>query len=88
MQEKFRPSAALFKLAHYQIGRVVSPTLTTVYVPALEMGRKAGEMILARLSRNAPTAGREELVFSIIDRESTKRPIRAPNCRPGTLDVP
>ncbi len=25
-----------------EIGRVVSPTLTTVHVPAMEMGRKAG----------------------------------------------
>ena len=58
-----------------EIGRVVSPTLTTVHVPALEMGRKAGEMILARLSGNASAARREELGFSIIERESTKRPI-------------
>jgi LacI family transcriptional regulator, gluconate utilization system Gnt-I transcriptional repressor len=58
-----------------EIGRVVSPTLTTVHVPALEMGRKAGEMILARLSGSASAARREELVFSIIERESTKRPI-------------
>ena len=33
-----------------EIGRVVSPTLTTVHVPAMEMGRKAGQMILARLA--------------------------------------
>ena len=32
-----------------EIGRIVSPTLTTVHVPAMEMGRKAGEAIRARL---------------------------------------
>ena len=41
-----------------EIGRVVSPTLTTVHVPAMEMGRKAGEMILARLSGSRLHAAR------------------------------
>jgi LacI family gluconate utilization system Gnt-I transcriptional repressor len=55
-----------------EIGRVVSPTLTTVHVPALEMGRRAGEMIVGRLSAK-PTAERQELGFTIIERQSTRR---------------
>ncbi|MDW6025343.1 LacI family DNA-binding transcriptional regulator [Mesorhizobium sp. BAC0120] len=55
-----------------EIGRVVSPTLTTVHVPALEMGRRAGEMIVGRLSAK-PTAERQELGFTIIERQSTRK---------------
>jgi LacI family gluconate utilization system Gnt-I transcriptional repressor len=55
-----------------EIGRVVSPALTTVHVPAMEMGRKAGEMILARLSGRA-LAGRDEMDFTILERDSTRR---------------
>ncbi|MBL8584400.1 MAG: LacI family DNA-binding transcriptional regulator [Rhizobiaceae bacterium] len=58
-----------------EIGRVVSPTLTTVHVPALEMGRRAGEMILARLSGRRHGA-REELGFSILQRASTRPPTK------------
>jgi DNA-binding LacI/PurR family transcriptional regulator len=54
-----------------EIGRLVSPTLTTVHVPALEIGRRAGEIIRARLADGA--AGQtEELPFRIIRRESTR----------------
>ena len=56
-----------------EIGRVVSPTLTTVHVPAMEMGRKAGHMILARLAGNRGPSERYDLGFSIISRESTRR---------------
>lgn len=57
-----------------EVGRVVSPTLTTVQVPAMEMGRKAGHMILARLAGKRLAAERQDLGFSIISRESTRRP--------------
>jgi LacI family gluconate utilization system Gnt-I transcriptional repressor len=56
-----------------EIGRVVSPTLTTVHVPALEMGRTAGQMILARLAGREPERQRYDLGFDIIHRESTRR---------------
>jgi LacI family gluconate utilization system Gnt-I transcriptional repressor len=56
-----------------EIGRVVSPALTTVHVPAMEMGRKAGEMILARLS-GGRLAARDEMDFTILERASTRRP--------------
>jgi LacI family gluconate utilization system Gnt-I transcriptional repressor len=56
-----------------EIGRVVSPTLTTVHVPTVEMGRRAGEMILARLAGGESAQEREELGFSVLQRESTRR---------------
>jgi LacI family gluconate utilization system Gnt-I transcriptional repressor len=56
-----------------EVGRVVSPTLTTVQVPAMEMGRKAGHMILARLGGKRLPTRRQDLGFSIISRESTRR---------------
>ena len=56
-----------------EIGRVVTPTLTTVQVPAMEMGRKAGHMILARLAGKRTPRQRQDLGFSIISRESTRR---------------
>lgn len=55
-----------------EIGRVISPTLTTVHVPAMEIGRKAGHMILARLSGKRSPQLRQDLGFSIISRESTR----------------
>ncbi len=54
-----------------ELGRAVSPSLTTVHVPALEIGREAGRMILARLAGNGPEERRRELPFTIIAREST-----------------
>ena len=56
-----------------EIGRVVSPTLTTVQVPAMEMGRKAGHMILARIAGKRLPKQRQDLGFSVISRESTRR---------------
>jgi LacI family gluconate utilization system Gnt-I transcriptional repressor len=55
-----------------EMGRLVSPTLTTVHVPALEIGRRAGEVILARLADGGARAP-EELPFRIIRRQSTRR---------------
>jgi LacI family transcriptional regulator, gluconate utilization system Gnt-I transcriptional repressor len=57
-----------------EIGQLVSPTLTTVHVPALEIGRRAGQIILDRLSANKEPET-AELPFRIVRREST---------RPGT----
>ena len=58
-----------------EVGRIVSPTLTTVHVPALEIGRKAGRLIISALSGKRPTRARHQLGFKIITRESTRRPI-------------
>ena len=56
-----------------EIGRVVRPALTTVHVPATEIGRRAGQMILNRLAGRDVDATRLDLGFSIISRESTRR---------------
>lgn len=56
-----------------EVGRVVSPRLTTVHVPALEMGRMAGQMILDRLAGKPFPDTRRDLGFTIIGRESTGR---------------
>lgn len=56
-----------------ELGRVVTPTLTTVHVPALEIGREAGRMILARLKDAEAEIPRSDLPFRIVVRESTTR---------------
>jgi LacI family transcriptional regulator, gluconate utilization system Gnt-I transcriptional repressor len=56
-----------------ELGRVVTPTLTTVHVPALEIGREAGRMILARLKDAEAKIPRSDLPFRIVVRESTAR---------------
>jgi LacI family gluconate utilization system Gnt-I transcriptional repressor len=53
------------------IARVVRPGLTTVHVPAHEIGTRAGENILARLSSERPPR-RIEIPFTIVRRESTR----------------
>ena len=55
-----------------EMGRLISPTLTTVHVPAFEIGRRAGEVIRARLSDDGTAEAPDELPFRIIRRESTR----------------
>ena len=57
-----------------EMGRLVTPTLTTVHVPATEIGKRAGEVILRRLAGGAGEAGVAELPFRIVRRESTRPP--------------
>lgn len=54
------------------MGRVVTPRLTTVHVPALEIGRQVGAAILARMSGQSEALKRYDLAFEIIERESTR----------------
>ena len=58
-----------------EMGRLVTPTLTTVHVPATEIGKRAGEVILRRLAGSAGEEGVAELPFRIVRRESTRRPV-------------
>jgi len=55
------------------IARMVSPSLTSVHVPAREIGRHAAEMLLRRLGDKPIEANRVELPFRIVERESTNR---------------
>ena len=51
----------------------MDPPLTTIRVPAAEMGRRSAEYLLARLE-NLPTPERTELQATLIVRESTAPP--------------
>jgi LacI family transcriptional regulator, gluconate utilization system Gnt-I transcriptional repressor len=53
------------------IARVVRPGLTTVHVPAHEIGIRAGENILARLNSGRPLRS-SVIPFAIVPRESTR----------------
>src|SRR5581483_5500688 len=58
-----------------EMGRLVSPTLTIVHVPVLEIGRRAGQAILARLAGQGEVNS-TELAFKIVRRESTLKPAK------------
>jgi LacI family gluconate utilization system Gnt-I transcriptional repressor len=55
------------------IARMVSPTLTSVHVPAYEIGRRAGELLMRRLAGGGREVSRVELAFTVAERESTAR---------------
>jgi LacI family transcriptional regulator, gluconate utilization system Gnt-I transcriptional repressor len=53
------------------IASQVNPGLTSVSTPRLEMGRRAAEMLLARLRGQPLKQARVDVGFSIIERGST-----------------
>jgi LacI family transcriptional regulator len=56
-------------------GKMSSPPLTTVALPAAEAGRRAGEMLLERLSTDEPIEHRDiVLAETLVERRSTARP--------------
>ena len=55
------------------IARMVSPTLTSVRVPAYEIGQRAGELLMRRLAGDASGPRRVELAVTVMERESTAR---------------
>jgi LacI family gluconate utilization system Gnt-I transcriptional repressor len=59
------------------LGRIVTPALTTVHVPALEIGRTSARLILARLAGEPLREPRRELPFRLIQRDSTRPPSSA-----------
>ena len=54
------------------VGRIVTPQLTTVHVPALEIGQRTAQLILARLDGRADGDLRHEFPFRIVIRGSTR----------------
>jgi len=56
-------------------GKMSSPPLTTVALPAAEAGRRAGEMLLERLASDEPIEHRDiVLAETLVERRSTARP--------------
>lgn len=56
-----------------EMGRLVTPSLTTVHVPALEIGRRAGQVVVARLV-DGQAVPKGDLPFRVVRRESTRPP--------------
>ncbi len=61
---------ALAGLGDFEIAGEVVPALTTVRVPRYDIGRRAAEMILARLNGTAPGQETLDLGFEVIRRDS------------------
>jgi LacI family gluconate utilization system Gnt-I transcriptional repressor len=55
------------------IARMVSPTLTSVRVPAYGIGQQAGALLMRRLAGDSTGSRRIELAVTVMERESTAR---------------
>ena len=62
---------AVAGLGNLEIGREWQPALTTIEVPAYEMGRRAGKLILARLAGEDAAVHSVDLGFSLLERGTT-----------------
>ncbi|MGK9236270.1 LacI family DNA-binding transcriptional regulator [Inquilinus limosus] len=63
---------AIVGLGDLEIGRQLQPALTTIRIPAYEMGRRAGDLILARLGKGSAEESRIiDLGFSLVRRQSS-----------------
>ncbi|MFE0754590.1 LacI family DNA-binding transcriptional regulator [Inquilinus sp. NPDC058860] len=62
---------AIVGLGDLEIGRQLRPALTTIRIPAYEMGRRAGELILARLGKGTAEGRIIDLGFSLVRRQSS-----------------
>ncbi|MCC7276533.1 MAG: LacI family DNA-binding transcriptional regulator [Alphaproteobacteria bacterium] len=61
---------AIAGLGDLEIARELSPALTTVRVPSYDIGRRAAELLLARIAGDAVASAVTDLGFEIIARES------------------
>jgi len=61
---------AIAGLGDLEIAAELQPTLTTLRIPSYEIGRRAGELLLARIDGTTLAETRIELGFEIIERES------------------
>lgn len=66
-----------------EIAAYLSPPLTTIRVPAAELGLRAAKIMVARLTDNVPLRS-VELQASLVVRESTARPGRASITEPAS----
>lgn len=61
---------AVMGFADLPIAAATQPTLTTVHVPSYEIGRRAGELLLARIHGEPGVAARLDLGYRVIERAS------------------
>jgi LacI family transcriptional regulator, gluconate utilization system Gnt-I transcriptional repressor len=62
---------AIAGLGDLEIARELTPALTTVRIPAYEIGRRAGEIVIARLAGEAGSDRVIDLGFSVLERASS-----------------
>lgn len=61
---------AVMGFADLPIAAATEPPLTTVHVPSYEIGRRAGELLLARIHGEAADSARVDLGYRVIERAS------------------
>lgn len=61
---------AVMGFADLPIAAATEPTLTTVHVPSYQIGKRAGELLLARLHGEAAVGLREDLGYRVVARDS------------------
>jgi LacI family gluconate utilization system Gnt-I transcriptional repressor len=62
---------AIAGLGDLEISAELQPALTTVRIPSYEIGRRAGELLLARIAGETVVANSLDLGFAVVEREST-----------------
>lgn len=62
---------AITGFGDFELARHLNPSLTTVAVPAAEIGRQAGRLLLEGMRGGAPTEKRIDVGFELIIRQST-----------------
>ena len=61
---------AVMGFADLPIAAATEPTLTTVHVPSYEIGRRAGDLLLARIHGEAGLQSRVDLGYRVLERAS------------------
>jgi LacI family gluconate utilization system Gnt-I transcriptional repressor len=71
MRRPVPKSLAVLGFGDQSVARAAAPQLSTIRIRRAEMGERAGQMLLTRLSGQMPEAQRIDLGFEIVLREST-----------------
>jgi LacI family gluconate utilization system Gnt-I transcriptional repressor len=61
---------AITGFGDFELARHLNPALTTIRIPASEIGRRAGEMLLASMLGQTPAEKRVDVGFELILRQS------------------